>query len=512
VTDGRSIRGLWEQGFFGKGTLSRSEPNWMKGQVARANKSRVTSEDITKQRREERQQVKWERARKEREAIDQKLLEEAGAVVKKKIISSGDSYSTYEQALQGSSNGPPLSEAHTDTWAKSLKYFPSPVGPIELLSLPNSLSDLEKWAYDDEPSSPARVLEGIIINPENTLSTFPGLLQEDYRNSPDSTSEPITKDTLHIQDGMEKDKTLSNGHSEVFKSATNGMSIGIHDDMSNGSVQSDDTSHASGNITSNGSALTNGNSGSPTRSRSRNQKCVRFSPKVEKTTFIQTEPPSPDQSVAPANSTSTSIEIKEEQLIQEQEHFQLMMEEAFFLSYSLGALSILDPISNSPIPNQDLFNLFRKSSHFPPLSNPVLAPDDSFLVNYVVYHHYRSLGWCVRGGAKFSCDFMLYNRGPVFSHAEFAILIIPSYTDPYWSSDPFVQNYVRAKEKRSWSWMHCINRVISQVKKKLVLVYVDVPSPMDTEAEKDLGIDEVLGRYRIREFVMKRWLSNRERG
>ena len=510
VTDGRSIRGLWEQGFFGKGTLSRSEPNWMKGQIARANKSRVTSEDITKQRREERQQAKWERARKEREAIDQKLLEEAGVVVKKYIISNGDSYSTDEQALHGNSDDPIISEAPTDTWAKSLKYFPSPVGPIELLSLPNSASDLESWAYDDEPLSPVNLLEGTIINRANRLSTLPGLLEEEHGISSDSISKPTTKDTLH--NGTEQDRILSNGHSEVSKSRTNGMTIDIHDDTTNGSVQSDDTVSASCHVTSNGSTLTNGNSGSPTRSRSRNQKSVRFSPNVEKTTFIQTEPPSPDQSVAPAASTSTSIEIKEAQPIQEREHFQLMMEEAFFLSYSLGALSILDPVSNSPIPNQDLFALFRKSSHFPPLSNPVLAPDDSFLVNYVVYHHYRSLGWCVRGGAKFSCDFMLYNRGPVFSHAEFAILVIPSYTDPYWSSDPFLQNYVRAKEKRSWSWMHCINRVVSQVKKKLILVYVDVPSPMNTEAEKDLGIDEVLGRYRIREFVMRRWLSNRERG
>lgn len=189
-----------------------------------------------------------------------------------------------------------------------------------------------------------------------------------------------------------------------------------------------------------------------------------------------------------------------------------MMEEAFFLSYGLGALLILDPVTNSPIPNQDLFSLFRKASHFPPLSNPVLAPDDTFLVNYVVYHHYRSLGWCVRGGAKFSCDFLLYHRGPVFSHAEFAILIVPSYTDPYWSSDPFLQNYVRGKEKRSWSWMHCINRVIGQVKKKLILVYVDIPRPMDIGGRTQLGVDEVLGRYKVREFVMRRWLSNRERG
>ena len=44
--------------------------------------------------------------------------------------------------------------------------------------------------------------------------------------------------------------------------------------------------------------------------------------------------------------------------------------------------------------------------------------DNPFLINYVVYHHYRSLGWVVKGGMKFCVDYLLYKRGPVFSHAE----------------------------------------------------------------------------------------------
>lgn len=516
VTDSRSIRGLWEQGFFGKGTLSRSEPNWMKGQIARANKSRATSEEITKKRREERQQAKWERARKEREAIDQKLLEEAGAALENPVTSEENSSSTREQAPQGSIvDSPIISEAPSRTWVKTLNYFLSPTGPIELLSLPNSVADLEKWTYYNGASKLVNILETV---PINRISTSPEASSSpDEQNSLKTSRLSASEDLLlepngialndsHIANGIP-----TNGYTGVAKPHPNALDIDMYDGKVNGLMQSEDIAPASFNTTPNGSALANEYSRSLARSGSRSQKSVRFSPTVEKNTFIQTEPPSPDQSVGPATSSSTNIEIKEEQTIQEQEFFQLMMEEAFFLSYSLGALSIFDSTNNSPIPNQDLFSLFRKSSHFPPLSNPVLAPDDSFLLNYVVYHHYRSLGWCVRGGAKFSCDFMLYNRGPVFSHAEFAILIIPSYTDPYWSSDPFVQNYVSGKEKRNWSWMHCMNRVISQVKKKLILVYVDVPSPMDAEAEKGLRIDQVLGRYKIREFVMRRWLSNRER-
>lgn len=46
------------------------------------------------------------------------------------------------------------------------------------------------------------------------------------------------------------------------------------------------------------------------------------------------------------------------------------------------------------------------------------ALDSPFLVNYVVYHHFRSLGWVVKGGLKFCVDYLLYKRGPVFHHAE----------------------------------------------------------------------------------------------
>lgn len=44
--------------------------------------------------------------------------------------------------------------------------------------------------------------------------------------------------------------------------------------------------------------------------------------------------------------------------------------------------------------------------------------DNPFLVHYAVYHHFRSLGWVVKGGIKFCVDYLLYKRGPVFHHAE----------------------------------------------------------------------------------------------
>lgn len=57
--------------------------------------------------------------------------------------------------------------------------------------------------------------------------------------------------------------------------------------------------------------------------------------------------------------------------------------------------------------------------------------DNPFLVNYAVYHHYRSLGWVIRSGIKFCVDYLLYKRGPVFHHAEWVYLATQNLTDQF---------------------------------------------------------------------------------
>ncbi|KAG5439464.1 hypothetical protein PCANB_002038 [Pneumocystis canis] len=139
------------------------------------------------------------------------------------------------------------------------------------------------------------------------------------------------------------------------------------------------------------------------------------------------------------------------------EYLQLHLEEAFFLSYALGILKI-DIKNNIPIKtSMDLLLLFCFLS-IPNISIKSLIqqvqPDNPFLISYVAYHHYRSLGWVVRSGVKFSVNWLLYKQGPVFSHSEFAVILLPSYPDE-----------IKGKKEPSWHWLHCINRVISQVKK-----------------------------------------------
>lgn len=556
VTDARSVRGLWEQGFYGKGSLSRSEPSWMtREETRRGTKAKATSEEATAKRRLERQQVKWERARKEREAIDQKLSEEAEAYSTLGTEESLNRETTPTNVLE--TNSPALNTIKTDKLmnpetakdssvvlngfvesplARQTKYIKSPVGPLELLSLPNSSLDsgidLEVGSLQEPRDSLGDAPHGhsakkdsqsiwrapveplsLLALPNSSSDVFSVSIKKEMLESngyvgsstrvsnhsdPNEEVKEIMKSDLHI---LSNGSALKNplldrvaGHEGSFGSNTD-----MGDKIVNGSAYPDKTSDTSRFL--NGSATTNGH---PMAPKVKRRKSVRFSPTVEKNTFIQTEPPSPDRN---ALATITTTSSEETLSIKNQEHTQLNLEEAFFLSYALGALAILDPSTKSPIPLQSLFHLFRRTSYFPPRVNPRLEPDDPFMVNYVVYHHFRSLGWVPRPGIKFSCDLLLYHRGPVFDHAEFGVIILPSYSDQYWNDD----RERKEKEKRTWHWMNCINRVITQVKKTLILCYVDIPAPLSEREEDELGVHGVLGRYTVREVVMKRFSANRMR-
>ncbi|KAF2672676.1 hypothetical protein BT63DRAFT_420900 [Microthyrium microscopicum] len=324
VTEPKTIRALWEMGFFGKGILSRSEPNWLDQEKTRLGiTDRETIELMRDQRRKERDRMKMDRARAEREAIEEQQRKEAGTG----LLS------------------PPLT-------------------PAENEEVSNTASEISNGAA--EPLS---------------QSSMDPLLDKDVQD------EAITAEIVN------------------------------------------------------------------------------------------------------------------------QEHLQLSLYEAYFLHYGLGSLRL----SNMPTASSlDLLTLFRQHSYFPPVSLADLSPDDPFLVYYAVYHHFRSLGWVVRDGIKFSVDYLLYERGLVFSHAAFAVMIIPSYNDPYWKEPGRKPTSMqRRKGSRDWSWFHCINRVQTKAVKTLVLCYVEIPPP---DAVKGEDIGQIFGQYRIREFCIKRWSPNRNRG
>lgn len=377
VTDVASIRALWEQGFWGKGSLSRSEPQWLVAEKRkRGAEASKTSTEVTQSRREERRQFKLERAKAQREAIEQQLRDEG------KLDADG------------------------------------------------TLNDLVEDGQVSE-------------SPRGTLYTA-------------DAGDVVTVD---------------------------GNSI----------VAAVDASLADG---------------------------------------------------APSWGGDDGVAIDDD--IQDLEHLQLTPEEAFFLSYVLGALEITQ-ITNTetdspvvPYPAwlllrlycahaatmgeaKDLeglathlriaYNTHKRHALIDPATSlvPEIAPDNPFLLKYVVYHHFRSLGWVVRPGIKFAVDYLLYIRGPAFTHAEFAIIIIPSYSDPYWRNAVVGTTSMKDKD---WWWLHRVNRVQTQVMKTLLLVYVEIPAPWDQNHTGDgfqIDIGNVLTKYTVREFVLKRWSPSRNR-
>ncbi|KAF2153441.1 hypothetical protein K461DRAFT_225105 [Myriangium duriaei CBS 260.36] len=198
------------------------------------------------------------------------------------------------------------------------------------------------------------------------------------------------------------------------------------------------------------------------------------------------------ESQSKAQEVDDDDDLEEDAPTIDQEHLQLSLHEAFFLTYGLGSWT----------PNA-LLSLFATHSIFPPCQPSSLQPDNPFLLTYVVYHHYRSLGWVVRPGSKFACDWLLYNRGPVFSHAEFAVMIVPEYPGEW------ERRWERKARQKDWWEMHCTNRVQTQVRKTLVLCYVEVPLEVDLVGGED--VTAVLKRYKVRDFVVRRWLANRSR-
>ena len=92
-----------------------------------------------------------------------------------------------------------------------------------------------------------------------------------------------------------------------------------------------------------------------------------------------------------------------------QETLHLSLEEAFFLSYSLGCLQV--KYGEKFLNLNELWDLFQHTS-------------SSFISKYVVYHHFRIEGWIVKSGVKFGSDFCKTNNINVILKFIIKILII----------------------------------------------------------------------------------------
>ncbi|KAJ3007009.1 hypothetical protein NUW54_g3718 [Trametes sanguinea] len=228
------------------------------------------------------------------------------------------------------------------------------------------------------------------------------------------------------------------------------------------------------------------------------------------------KPPSSGESSLPAppppeeEDSESEGEIEEEEPLENVEHLQLTLQETWFLVWNLDCLTVLDSHTNEPMTLSQVWHTCLTAHPIPPLlrADAEQRFDNPFLVHYAAYHHYRALGWVVKGGIKFCVDYLLYKRGPVFHHAEFSVVVIPVYEDPEdQASSPFTLSNA---DTFSWTWLSTVNRVNSQVQKTLILTYVTIPARSRISPEL-LSSPACLAHFSVREVVLRRFIPARMR-
>lgn len=394
----QGLKLLWQRGFFGKGNLSRSEPAWRErriNEIDAVRRGRLTAEQLTQQRREERKALKIERAR---------AAVRAGQQLPDGITALGGEV-TDQDRLPGASHD-------------------------------RLMADIERQV-------------------EEQLADEDGVL----RKSRPSTLWTGDEEVPDIVPGQARIKGLKYFSEEVKANQAKKKEL---------LAQQTDTDALSAEV---------------------------------RTADIQ---------------------------VDDMERMQLSLIETFFLSGMLDSLEIHSDGVDGEVLTLDQFYRFCLQSSLPQplldlreqglaerhLRTLYARPDNPFLINYVAYHHFRSLGWVVKTGIKFCADLLLYKRGPVFSHAEFAVVVIPSYQNPEdVESSPFTP-HPNAGEK-DWVWFSTVNRVQSQVLKTLILAHVSVPSiehcppsMLDTPAAfvESLKAGQT---YSIKEVAIRRWVPAR---
>ncbi|XP_026788722.3 tRNA-splicing endonuclease subunit Sen2 isoform X2 [Pangasianodon hypophthalmus] len=165
------------------------------------------------------------------------------------------------------------------------------------------------------------------------------------------------------------------------------------------------------------------------------------------------------------------------------EYLQLSYEEAFFLVYALGCLSVFR--DGEALSILQLWRMFRSAQ-------------PNFEITYAAYHYFRSKGWVPKSGIKYGTDLMLYRKGPPFYHASYSVVV------------ERVDESSQGAALRPFTWrsLAALSRTTANVSKELMFSYVIVPSDM---TEEDFSSPECLKSLKVQEIIVSRWISSRER-
>jgi len=125
----------------------------------------------------------------------------------------------------------------------------------------------------------------------------------------------------------------------------------------------------------------------------------------------------------------------------------LTLAEAFYLTYSLGILKVVNDKTGNQMTLLECWSEFRNLCK---LSRKRL----DFAMEYAVYHYFKSRDWVIKTGHNYGTNYLLYREGPAIDHARYAVHIINDEFPPEWES------------------LLTLYRVLQSVCKKLLLVFV----------------------------------------
>jgi len=137
-------------------------------------------------------------------------------------------------------------------------------------------------------------------------------------------------------------------------------------------------------------------------------------------------------------------------------------------------------------------------------------PDDPFLVRYIAYYHFRQQKLIVKTGLKFGVDYLIYHAPIPFVHAAHCVNVIGDYH--LWQG---TEEGRLIREQVSWQEINLWQRLVGNVRKRMKLVYVEIPVAEDGDWRDGIrdrrDFEKVLLRYRIREVMNSRMVIARER-
>ncbi|XP_044181935.1 tRNA-splicing endonuclease subunit Sen2-like isoform X1 [Acropora millepora] len=187
----------------------------------------------------------------------------------------------------------------------------------------------------------------------------------------------------------------------------------------------------------------------------------------------------------------TFNDVKKDDPYKVYEQLQLTLEEAFFLSYGLGCLSVLNR-DKRPMSLREMWYSF-------------CAAKKDFISSYVTYHYFRSKGWVPKVGLKYGTDWVLYKEGMPFYHSSYSVIVQMIESD-HLELDKNNGNML--SHQLTWPQLCGVSRVSGHAAKEVMLCFVIPPADMTID---ELSSPKCITRFKIQEIVLRRWIPERAR-